>query len=772
MFSKILPFKNPIKFLVAVSFMVGFLLFFSDLINTAVYRPKVDRVPFEFIKILFYDFGIGFIFFLLFLLPFLLISRFFDVVANTMLAIFAFLIIFINVILNQYYATAHVPLGSDIFGYSYAEIIMIVNTSSSFNINTAWPFVFFPGLLGAMLYYLRFYTKKTRYLFIPMVLGMLYFIVSPFLDANPLTNLSFFAYESLEYKASEQKITLEWEGENKYPLLNKNNLDKDVLGDNLNLGKVKPNIVILVVEGLGSDFMGEGAQYKGFTPFLDSLADKSLFWNNFMSNAGRSFGALPSILGSAPFGEKGFLELKEIPNHLSLISLLKQNNYLTSYFEGGESSFDRKINYINYEGIDNITDQNNYGPEYKKTTGNDEGFSWGYPDAEIFKKTLTLLKPVPQPRFDIILTISNHEPFIIPNQQKYLNQVKTILDKSKFDSEEIENIEEYDEVFSALLYTDESIKNFINSYKNSPNYSNTIFIITGDHRLIPVPQKNEICRFHVPLIIFSPMLKQPQKFKGISSHLDIMPSILAMLKTNYNATFPEKLPFVGLPLNSSKTFINDRQIPLMRHKGTFKDLVNNTDFLSGNQLYTIKNNLVIEETSGASKLFEMQGKIQKFQKINKYVTSSNMIMPSSMVLNTNKNISFTTEQKKQLAKLTKSNVNGENFLKARELAFNSKRKEALLLCDLIIKDNPNHYDTRTLKGRIFAWGGNYKKAEEEFRFVINRNPTYKDAYLAIVNMYLWDNQHKPAKEIAEMAKTNLGYDKEFIAQINKIMAKF
>jgi hypothetical protein len=44
--------------------------------------------------------------------------------------------------------------------------------------------------------------------------------------------------------------------------------------------------------------------YGGFT-YLDSLIPKSLYWENFVSNAGRTFGALPSILGSLPY-EKDF----------------------------------------------------------------------------------------------------------------------------------------------------------------------------------------------------------------------------------------------------------------------------------------------------------------------------------------------------------------------------------------------------------------------------------------------------------------------------------
>ena len=50
-------------------------------------------------------------------------------------------------------------------------------------------------------------------------------------------------------------------------------------------------------------------------------------------------------------------------------------------------------------------------------------------------------------------------------------------------------------------------------YAKRPEYNNTIFIITGDHRLIPIVQKDKLCRFHVAVFNFSPMLKKIRKIQ-------------------------------------------------------------------------------------------------------------------------------------------------------------------------------------------------------------------------------------------------------------------
>ncbi len=111
----------------------------------------------------------------------------------------------------------------------------------------------------------------------------------------------------------------------------------------------------------------------------------------------------------------------------SLVSILKANNYKTSYFSGDESSFDRKINFLEYNEIDQVIDVNKFGSGYVKTKENEGGFSWGYPDAEIFKKAINDLNGDKKPRLDVIMTLSNHEPFDFPSKSTYLTKVDSIL---------------------------------------------------------------------------------------------------------------------------------------------------------------------------------------------------------------------------------------------------------------------------------------------------------------------------------------------------------
>jgi uncharacterized sulfatase len=127
--------------------------------------------------------------------------------------------------------------------------------------------------------------------------------------------------------------------ENNYPFLRIDST-QDVLGNFFNKSPQKPNIVFLLVEGLGRAFTGKGAYLGNYTPFIDSLSQKFVL-EQFLSEGGRTFAVLPSILGSLPFGKSGFNDLgNNMPVNNSLIGIMKRAGYHTAFYYGGDSKFD------------------------------------------------------------------------------------------------------------------------------------------------------------------------------------------------------------------------------------------------------------------------------------------------------------------------------------------------------------------------------------------------------------------------------------------------
>ncbi len=768
--SKVFIIKN-LGFLVKSAMVIGLTLSLADLLTYILYGDKTSLFVTS-IKLIFFDFGIAALIVLVSSPFFLLLSILHFSVAKSLIYTTGFIVLLASLLLNKYYATTHLTLGSDLYGYSISEIKMIVITSSDVSFLSFWPIFVFVGVYVAAFKFLNIKEKQKIWLSAFLLLAIGFCTFESFSKKPVQSNLSFFVKDSLSYLQSNKSTkSVAWNNSNPYPLLRDNNITDDILGKYLNLKPTKPNIVMIVVEGLGRDFSGDDAEYPGFTPFLDSLANQSLSWTNFLSNAGRSFGALPSILGSLPFGKNGFLDLETLPDHISLINQLKKSNYKTAYFEGGNADFDRKLKYLNHEGMESIVDANNYGSEYKKSTSK-EGFSWGYPDSEIFKKVLKEIKPLDQPRFDMILTISNHEPFVFNDKEKFMILAEEKLANSSMSGNKKSILNKYKEILAALLYTDASIKEFIEKYKSNANYENTIFIITGDHRLIPIPQKDEICSYHVPLIIHSPMLIKAEKFKGISSHMDIMPSILALINHKYAEKKIDKVPWIGTGLSESLDFNTQKDIPLSRYKGAVKDFVSGNKFLSDRTLYEINEKFELSEIGDRDEYDRIENKLAQFQRINNYVTQNNKIIPANLIVKKSDNQAYTKQQLDIINKHLKPKSEEDPFMIAREIAFNKQYDEALVLCNYIIKDSPNHFDCRTLKGRIYAWKGDFENAETELKAVIDRSPRYKDAYSAILDLYWWNNKPQKAMELAKKAKEYINDDADFQKSVKMSMNRF
>ncbi|MDX5436261.1 MAG: sulfatase-like hydrolase/transferase, partial [Pontibacter sp.] len=60
------------------------------------------------------------------------------------------------------------------------------------------------------------------------------------------------------------------------------------------------NVVIIILESFAAEYVGALNNGQGYTPFLDSLANKGLLYQNAFANGRKSIESLPSILAGMP----------------------------------------------------------------------------------------------------------------------------------------------------------------------------------------------------------------------------------------------------------------------------------------------------------------------------------------------------------------------------------------------------------------------------------------------------------------------------------------
>jgi len=192
----------------------------------------------------------------------------------------------------------------------------------------------------------------------------------------------------------------------------------------------------------------------------------------------------------------------------------------------------------------------------------------------------------------------------------------------------------------------------------------------------------------------------------------------------------------------------------MRYKGSINDFMYKNYLLSGGKLFQINKNFSINKIYEPTLLKKAETALNDFKKFNYYVTTKNRILPDSLKLYSMPNVKFTKNQLKFIDSITKGLNYDQIFLKARELAFNKKRRESRVLCNYILNELPNQFDARILKGRTLAWDQYYKQSEHELLDVIKRAPDYADAYNAIFDVYWWSNQDAKSIKLYKKAMMN------------------
>ncbi|WP_346985178.1 sulfatase-like hydrolase/transferase [Chryseobacterium sp. POE27] len=566
------------------------------------------------------------------------------------------LVVVLQYILFLYFSETGNLLGSDLIYYSKEEIKQILEASGMLNFKN---YALLGILLAASFIPLwlasRFRLKSVYPSLSIFVLGLVaFFVPTNSLHSEELSSANEFNQNAAKskwayfFKANEENFISEHpeinelfsEKENisyeknilneAFPFWRKEDT-QDFLGQYFNHSEEVPNLVFVVMEGFGHAYSSPKGYIGNFTPFLDSLSQKSLYWENGLSSAGRTFGALPSLTGSLPFGKNGFLEIEDTPDHFNLFNILGANGFETGFYYGGNLSFDRYREYLEYSKVNNIIDLKAYNKTYRKLPAKNGNQSWGFEDQAVFKKVLDVQKVDSKPYFNMILTLSTHNPFAINNSSYYEKLYNERINSNLLTSEQKKWSRQYKDQLVSVLNADDALKQFFNSYSKRGDFAKTIFFITGDHSMPEILLESKIDRFHVPMMIYSPMLKQAKRFQKIVSHFDIAPSLLAYYKKNYNLRTPSTVAWVGRGF-SPDSEIRKGDIPIMQSKTLLTDFVSEKYYLHDSNLFILNNSE--EDALDNPQIYKkIEGRFNRFKRMNSKFYQSKKLIPDSVFTN-------------------------------------------------------------------------------------------------------------------------------------------
>lgn len=280
------------------------------------------------------------------------------------------------------------------------------------------------------------------------------------------------------------------------------------------------NVVVIILESFSLEYMGEINGDKGFTPFLDSLARKGLFFRNSFANARRSIEGVAAVTAGIPaMMNEPFISSHFSSNYfVGLGSLLTAQKYSTSFFHGGNNgtmyfdSFAKSAGYDRYFGAN----------EYPHPEDNDG--TWGIFDEPFLQFMKDMLDQTPQPFMASVFTLSSHNPYRIP--EKYQGK----FPKGPHD------------ILESIAYADYALQRFFAEAEKQPWFKNTLFVFAADHTgfTYRAGNDNELSRFRIPILFYHPGYEWPRGIDQdqVVQQIDVLPSVMDFLglenkETNY-----------------------------------------------------------------------------------------------------------------------------------------------------------------------------------------------------------------------------------------------
>ncbi|GEP52649.1 hypothetical protein FNO01nite_33210 [Flavobacterium noncentrifugens] len=292
----------------------------------------------------------------------------------------------------------------------------------------------------------------------------------------------------------------------------------------------KYNVVFILVESLSGSFMREFGNEQNITPFMDSLAQKSIFFENIFATGTRTVRGMEAVtLSIPPTPGQSIVKRPENQDLYTVANVFKSKKYECNFFYGGDGYFDNMNAYFGGNGF-TIYDRGRGSVLSDKIktvrnniAGNEVTFenAWGICDQDIYNKMLTVADEQYKNGssfFNFIMTTSNHRPYTYPSGK---------IDIPSGTSRE-----------GAVKYTDYALRAFFSSASKKAWYNNTVFVIIGDHCASSAGKDAiDVANYHIPAMIVNLPQTLNQKNSKLCSQIDIFPTLFALLGWDYNSNF-------------------------------------------------------------------------------------------------------------------------------------------------------------------------------------------------------------------------------------------
>ena len=285
----------------------------------------------------------------------------------------------------------------------------------------------------------------------------------------------------------------------------------------------KRNVVLIQLESTRARSVTPYNEELQTTPYLDSLADRSLVAENAYTTVPHTTNSLSAINcgispPSTPRGTDGLAE--DVPANC-LPKLLEEEGYNTAFFQSATENFESRR-----EVVENFGYEDFYPLESMDKEGYERANYFSYEDDIMLDPSRNWLEENKgEPFLATYLTGTAHDDYGVPER----------YGEKQFSEDPLLNRYQ-----NTVRYQDFFVRNLIQQYKDAGLYEDTIFVITGDHgeafgehgryQHDKVPYQEGV---KIPMMIHDPQrqgwMNGGARVEGLANQLNLLPSITALL---------------------------------------------------------------------------------------------------------------------------------------------------------------------------------------------------------------------------------------------------
>lgn len=337
--------------------------------------------------------------------------------------------------------------------------------------------------------------------------SVVYFSPEPYLNhlaLNPAYNLIYSLTTNTDFKSQFREMTDEECRAITAPLFPVSGTPHTRI-----LRTQRTNIMMVVWESFGAEFMGELGGMPDVTPCADALAREGVLFTDCVAGSFRTDRGLVCLL-SGYLGQPTTSIIRytrKLPSLPGLPRTLAAAGYETVAIHGGDLTIMHKSDYYLASGHRRLVAQRDM------PSGLHEG-KWGIHDGDMMDFAADeagRLTSGGKPWMITLQTLSSHEPFEVPYTRLA------------------------DPVANSFAYTDASLGRMVERLKASGAWDNMVLIVVADHGLNSDRSAADRRNYaHIPLIMAGGAVAGPRRIDTLMSQTDIAATLLGQMDLDHS----------------------------------------------------------------------------------------------------------------------------------------------------------------------------------------------------------------------------------------------